>query len=190
MATTVNNTVLYVWKLVREQILTLLITRRRFLVTMCDIGCHQTFSGDHLAMSANIKLLCHRPETNIKSYVSYTSVRKFFWLYIIIWPQEKEIRPEEKQEVESAKVVLRNPAVGSFHLHTYVPLFTTFSISAAPNVCFLSPTVPYMAYIILYLSHILLRNIYFLLPYVRDHWGYCTYSNCMWYSETLPPWCL
>ena len=37
---------------------------------------NQTYCGDHFAMYTNVESLCCTPETNIKLYVNYTSIKK------------------------------------------------------------------------------------------------------------------
>ena len=37
---------------------------------------NQTHCGDHFAIYTNIKALCRKHETNIMSYVNYTSLKK------------------------------------------------------------------------------------------------------------------
>lgn len=39
MVTTVNITVLYIWKLLKKYILKVLISRKETILTMCNEGC-------------------------------------------------------------------------------------------------------------------------------------------------------
>ena len=51
MVTIVNNTVLYIWRLLRDYILKVLITRKKNNVWWCLLT---TYCGDHFAMNTNI----------------------------------------------------------------------------------------------------------------------------------------
>ena len=56
MVTIVSDTVLHVGKkLLREQILKILITRKQFVVTMYDNDVNQTYCGNHFAIYTNIE---------------------------------------------------------------------------------------------------------------------------------------
>ena len=79
VVTIVNNTVLYVWKLLREQILKVFITRKK---GNCVSWWILTYGCDHFAIYTNIKLSCCTPETNMKLYVNYISINKVNFIFI------------------------------------------------------------------------------------------------------------
>lgn len=65
MATVVNKTVLYIWKLLRERILEILITREKSNCVEMDVSW--TYYGDHFHIFTNIKSLDCTPEANMIS---------------------------------------------------------------------------------------------------------------------------
>ena len=77
MVTIVNNTVLYIPKLLSEYILKVLITRKKILLMnkMTDIS--KIYGVYHLAIYTSIESICCIPETNIVLYASDTSIFYF-----------------------------------------------------------------------------------------------------------------
>ena len=65
MVTTVNKTVLYIWTLLRKEILKVLITRKKIFVTTMD-GCYLDLLWWSFRIDTSIKLLCCTPETHIR----------------------------------------------------------------------------------------------------------------------------
>lgn len=63
MRTIRNNTILYIWKLLREYFLKVLLTRRK-KVTMCGIDVNQTYCGGHFTVYTRIESLRCMPKTS------------------------------------------------------------------------------------------------------------------------------
>ena len=65
---------------------------------MYDDHVKQTYCGDHFTICTNIKSLCGTPETNIMSYVNYTST--FFKVAKHVMKQglrnKRETQPRDK----------------------------------------------------------------------------------------------
>ena len=80
METIVNNTVLYIWKWLREQILKVLLTRKKIVCNYVWWQILIRHCGDHFTIYTSIESLGCTPETKIMLYVNYTSIKnKLIW---------------------------------------------------------------------------------------------------------------
>ena len=66
LVTIVNNTVLHIWKLLREWNFS---SQKKIFVTYYDMNV-KIYCGDHFIMYTNIKSLCWTVEINIMLYMS------------------------------------------------------------------------------------------------------------------------
>lgn len=63
MVTSVNNTVLYIWKLRRVDLKHSHYQKKNFNYVVTDVN--EAHCGDHFIILANIESLCCAPKTNI-----------------------------------------------------------------------------------------------------------------------------
>lgn len=69
MVITVNNNALYIWKLLTEEILEVLMTRKKLELYMVT-DFKETYCDDQFTIYTNIESLCGIPETNIMLIIS------------------------------------------------------------------------------------------------------------------------
>ena len=70
MVAIVNNAVFYIWKVLREWNLKVLITRKK-LCNCVVMDVNQSYCGNHLTIHTHIRTLCCAPETHILLCVNW-----------------------------------------------------------------------------------------------------------------------